>query len=197
MVLQSAQSQLPREIKTQAPALGHIIIEDVQPAVDHGRYPAKRIVGEPCEIEADIFRDGHQIIRAALKYRRKNDESFAEAPMVLLDNDRWRGEFIPSENARYVFTVEAWTDLFASWLVDFRKKVAAGRNVTSDLLEGVGLIEKMTRAGAKSDREILARGLEQLRASRNGFASALKIVEEPRLIEAAERARRALWPRAP
>jgi len=186
-MLQSAQSKLPGEREMQPPRLGHIIIEGVEPAIDGGRYPAKRIVGEPCLVEADIFRDGHQIIRAALKYRRKCDESFAESPMIPLDNDRWRGEFVPIENTRYVYTIEAWTDLFASWLFDFRKKVVAGRDVRSDLLEGVAMIEKMARHATASDGEILARCLGQLRASQNGFASALKIVEEPRLIEAAGR----------
>ncbi len=188
MVLQSAQSKLPGGDKTQQSALGHIIIEAMEPVIDSGRYPVKRIVGEPCVVEADIFRDGHQIIRAAVKYRRKSDESFAEAPMLVVDNDRWRGEFIPNENTRYVYTVEAWTDLFASWLSDFRKKVVAGRDVGSDLLEGVALVEKMARRAAAPDREILARCLEQLRVSRDGFASVLKIVEEPRVIEAAGRA---------
>src|SRR5579872_4171831 len=188
MVLQSAQAKLPGEVKLQTPVLGHIIIEAVEPAVDGGRYPAKRIVGEPCTVEADIFRDGHQIIRAALKYRRKNDESFSESPMLLFDNDRWRGEFVPSENTRYVYTIEAWTDQFASWLSDFRKKVLAGRDVRSDLLEGTALIESMVRRATASDRDVLGRSLEQLRASQNGFATALKIVEEPRVVEAAERA---------
>ncbi len=186
-MLQSAQSKLPGELETQRPSLGHIIIEAVEPAVDGGRYPAKRIAGEPCVVEADIFREGHQIIRAALKYRRKRDESFAESPMQPLDNDRWRGEFVPGENTRYLYTIEAWTDLFASWLGDFRKKVVAGRDVRSDLLEGIALIEKMMRRASSADRDILARCLGQLRASQNGFATALKIVEEPRLIEAAAR----------
>ena len=188
MVLQSAHSKLPGELETQRPTLGHIIIEAVEPAVDGGRYPAKRIVGEPCVVAADIFRDGHQVIRAALKYRRKNDESFTESPMMPLDDDRWRGEFVPHENTRYVFTIEAWTDLFASWLSDFRKRVVAGRDLRSDLLEGVTLIEEMLGRASASDREILARGLEQLGAPQNGFPSALKIIEEPRFIEAAERA---------
>ncbi|HXN87469.1 MAG TPA: alpha-1,4-glucan--maltose-1-phosphate maltosyltransferase [Candidatus Binataceae bacterium] len=187
MVLQSAQFKPAGAGKTQDTLLGHIIVEAVEPCVDRGRYPAKRIVGEPCVVEADIFRDGHQIIRAAVKYRRKSDESFAEAPMRPIDNDRWGGEFIPSENTRYVFTIEAWTDQFASWLADFRKKVIAGRDVHSDLLEGIAFIEKMSRRASASDREVLARGLEQLRSSQNGFATALKIIEEPALVEVAER----------
>jgi starch synthase (maltosyl-transferring) len=187
MVLQSAQSKLPGELNPQRPVFGHIIIEGVEPAIDGGRYPAKRIVGEPCAVEADIFRDGHQIIRAALKYRRKSEESFAESPMLPLDNDRWRGEFIPRENTRYVYTVEAWTDLFASWLSDFRKKVTAGRDVGSDLLEGIALLEKMAHRATAADRDILGRCLAQLRASHNGFATALKIIDQPGLIETAER----------
>ena len=63
--------------------------------------------------------------------------------MAPLDNDRWRGEFIPTDNTRYVFTIEAWTDLFASWLADFTKKVNAARPVASDILEGIALVEKM------------------------------------------------------
>src|SRR6204780_4382157 len=84
--------------------LSHIVIENVTPSVDGGRYPAKRIVGEPCVVEADIFRDGHQVLRAAVKWRRKQDEAFGEAPLLLVDNDRWRGEFLPTDNARYLFT---------------------------------------------------------------------------------------------
>jgi len=122
------------------------------PSVDGGRYPAKRIAGESCVVEADIFRDGHQILRAAVKWRRKQDEVFDEAPMAVFDNDRWRGEFIPTDNARYVFTIEAWTDLFASWLADFTKKVNAARPVASDVLEGIALVEKMRSRADRADR---------------------------------------------
>src|SRR3981189_3744043 len=87
--------------------LSHIMIEEVTPSVDGGRYPAKRIAGEPCVVEADIFRDGHQVLRAAVKWRRKQDEAFAESPMLAVENDRWRGEFVPADNSRYVFTIEA------------------------------------------------------------------------------------------
>src|SRR5437879_10742722 len=107
------------------------IVEAISPSVDCGRFPVKRIVGDDCVVEADIFRDGHQVIRAAVKWRRKQDEVFDEAPMLPLDNDRWRGEFRPTDNTRYVFTIEAWTDLFASWLADFTKKVNAERPIAS------------------------------------------------------------------
>src|SRR5260370_2558814 len=102
----SSHAQTDAQLVFPEGRLSHIIIEDVTPSVDCGRYPAKRIVGEPCVVEADIFRDGHQILRAAVKWRRKQDEVFDEAPMLAVDNDRWRGEFSPTDNTRYVFTID-------------------------------------------------------------------------------------------
>src|SRR6516225_3470516 len=93
-----------------APAtrLARHIIEAVSPSVDDGRFPAKRVVGDDCVVEADIFRDGHEVIRAAVKWRRKADAIFDEAPMMPVGNDRWRGQFPLRENTRYLFTIEAW-----------------------------------------------------------------------------------------
>ena len=120
------------------------IIEAVSPSVDCGRFPVKRVVGDDCVVEADIFRDGHEVIRAAVKWQCKQDAVFDEAPMLPIGNDRWRGQFPLQENTRYVFTIEAWTDPYASWVQDFIKKAAAGRDVTSDLLEGIRLLEVLS-----------------------------------------------------
>src|ERR1700723_2335030 len=144
------------QTRTDSPAisserrLNHIIIEDVTPSVDGGRYPAKRIAGESCVVEADIFRDGHQVLRAAVKWRRQQDGVFDEAPMASLDNDRWRGEFVPTDNARYVFTIEAWTDLFATWLADFTKKVKAGGPGGARIFGGVALVGKKFLKGGRA-----------------------------------------------
>ena len=62
---------------------------------------------------------------------------FVEAPLSLLDNDRFRGEFPLADNALYEFVVAAWTDRFTTWREGFAKKVAAGRDVALDLREGV------------------------------------------------------------
>jgi starch synthase (maltosyl-transferring) len=182
----SYQTRTDSQIVSPERRLNHIIIEDVTPSVDGGRYPAKRIAGESCVVEADIFRDGHQMLRAAVKWRRKQDEVFDEAPMAALDNDRWRGEFCPTENARYVFTIEAWTDLFATWLADFTKKVKAARPVASDVLEGIALVEKMSVRADRADRELFERTLTLLRKTNDG-ATALAVVSETSISVAAER----------
>src|SRR5271163_396331 len=166
--------------------LSHIVIEALTPLVDCGRYPAKCIAGVPCVVEADIFRDGHQLLRAAVKWRRKDAELFDEAPMTVLDNDRWRGEFVPADNARYVFTIEAWTDLFASWLADFAKKVNAGKDAASDLVEGIDLLDAICRRAQGDDLELLSACLQSLRQT-SGLAAALAVVSRAEIAQAAAR----------
>ena len=166
--------------------VGHLIIEDVTPSIDGGRYPVKRVVGEPCVVEADIFREGHQLLRASVRWRRKEDESFFEAPMESIGNDRWRGQFIPNENTRYVYAVEAWTDVFGSWLADFVKKAQAGRDIRSDLLEGIDYLGSIMRHANGADRELVESALGGLK--QNGHVDrALDILSDERLAEVALR----------
>ena len=54
-----------------AAAGGAFHIEDVYPLIDGGRFPVKRIVGERVEVWADIYRDGHDVVSAALVWRRE------------------------------------------------------------------------------------------------------------------------------
>src|SRR5258706_11007812 len=110
-----------------------VVIEDVSPQVDGGRFPAKRTVGEKVAVEADIFADGHDAIAAALRYRHQSAEAWTEVPMILRGNDRWHGEFPVSELGVYKFTVEGWIDRFGTWSKQFAKRVGAGQDVTQEL----------------------------------------------------------------
>ncbi|MBF6569968.1 MAG: alpha-1,4-glucan--maltose-1-phosphate maltosyltransferase [Candidatus Binataceae bacterium] len=165
----------------------HHVIENVTPAVDGGRYPAKRIAGEPCIVEADIYRDGHPVVRAAVRWRRRNERSFNENPMTPLGNDRWRGEFPLAKNTRYVFTIIAWTDSYASWLGDFRKWVEAGRSdVASELLEGIALLKAIQKRATSGDKAAIGDSLSRLSQDTDGPA-ALAIFADSNLNEIASR----------
>jgi starch synthase (maltosyl-transferring) len=91
-----------------------VIIENVYPELDCGRYPVKREVGDRLEIWADLFKDGHEGLAAVLKYREKGAPEWGEMPMRLYENDRWTGVFTLAKNARYEYTIEAWTDEFGT-----------------------------------------------------------------------------------
>ena len=116
-----------------------IYIEDVYPLVDGGRFPVKRTIGEEVEVWADIFRDGQVVLAAELLWRREGEKWF-RVPMALHDNDRWRGSFTPHKSGRYVYAIEAWTDVFATWRRDFLAKRAAGMDIRLEIEEGRNLL---------------------------------------------------------
>ena len=103
------------------------VIEDVYPALDGGLFPIKRIAGEPVEVWADVFRDGHEVSATSLLWSRAGEAKWRREPMRHAENDRWVGSFVPTEPGRYVFAVEAWTDHFATWRRDFLLKQAVGQ----------------------------------------------------------------------
>ena len=46
-----------------------IQIQAVRPQIDCGRYPVKRTVGDSVAVSARIFRDGHDVLGAAVRYK--------------------------------------------------------------------------------------------------------------------------------
>ena len=143
--------------KTKPP---RIQIEDVWPQIDCGRYPVKRSVGEDVEVWATIFRDGHDVLGAAVLYRGPGEEEWREAPMRRdVEPDRWTGTFTVGTCGRWEFTVQAWVDRFESWRDELRRKVEAGQaDLTSELQEGAALLARPELdvqtglAGTESDR---------------------------------------------
>jgi starch synthase (maltosyl-transferring) len=132
---------------------GHrICIEGIYPLVDGGRFPVKRIVNEPVEVWADIFRDGHAVLAAELLWRLEAADRWTRVPMRLDSNDRWTASFTPEKVGRYVYAIETWTDVFATWRRDFLAKREAGLDVNAERGEGRRLLlrfrtPKRLRAG--------------------------------------------------
>jgi starch synthase (maltosyl-transferring) len=134
---------------TDPPA--RVVIEGVSPEIDAGAFPAKATVGFPVEVEADVFVDGHDRLAAVMRWRKVGDCAWTELAMDELVNDRWRAEFLPQELGLYEFTLEAWVDAFASWRHGLEKKVAAGLDVSSELLEGAELVRAAAERACGSD----------------------------------------------
>jgi starch synthase (maltosyl-transferring) len=118
-----------------------IRIEDVWPSLDCGRYPVKRTVGETVEVWADVIRDGHEQLGAAVRVRAPGKRRWTEVPMQHVGNDRWTATFEITELGRWTFTVTAWVDRYASWRYEIRRKVAGGQvDLASELAEGSALL---------------------------------------------------------
>jgi starch synthase (maltosyl-transferring) len=116
-----------------------IAIHDVRPLIDCGRYAPKRCVGDTVEVSATIFRDGHDILEAAIRYRPAKGR-WREALMHHVGNDRWIGHFPVDRCGRWEYTIQAWTDRLASWRDEVRRKVAGGQaDLDGELSEGAAL----------------------------------------------------------
>ncbi len=117
--------------------LPRIQIQDVSPQVDCGRYAVKATLGDRVDVSATIFRDGHDVLRAVVRYRRAATRRWSEAPLEPMGNDRWRGSFTPDTLGRFELRVQAWVDPYATWLGEVDRKVAAGQSdLSGELSEG-------------------------------------------------------------
>src|SRR5215471_2945249 len=158
------------EASTGGLAAKRFVIEDIYPTVDGGRFPVKRIAGETIDVWADIFRDGHEVIAAALRWRAKGARSSQRVAMQLHGNDRWTASFTPPRPGLYVYVIEAWTDQFATWRRDFLLKREAGQAGTLEALEGAALLTAPTPSNPELEQVIARRRDEFVRT---GDADAL------------------------
>jgi len=137
-------------------------IAGVWPELAAGRSPVKRVVGDTFEVSADILREGHEALAAVLKYRTVKDTTWREVPMQYVDNDRWVGRFPLEENTRYLYTLEAYPDAYRSWAVDLEKRLAAGMEVASELLEGAALLRPALARAVGADKKRIEERLAEL-----------------------------------
>ncbi|WPP50882.1 alpha-1,4-glucan--maltose-1-phosphate maltosyltransferase [Catalinimonas niigatensis] len=120
-----------------------VIIEHLSPQVENGQFPAKRSLGEDVEVQADIFADGHDIVKGVLLYKHSNDKNMQKIPMQYIVNDRWKATFTPETTGFYEYTVLAFVDHFASWQYGLRKKYEAQQDIKVELLIGAEMLEKV------------------------------------------------------
>ncbi|MFW5745536.1 MAG: alpha-1,4-glucan--maltose-1-phosphate maltosyltransferase [Spirochaetota bacterium] len=133
-----------------------VIIEHIRPSVDDGLFPAKRVVGDRVPIRADVYSDGHDLIRAVARYRRAGDADFADVELQPLGNDAWLGHITVEEIGLYEFTVEAWVDHFDTWIDGLRRKVEVDSHTDVDLMIGAGLLKAAAaRAGGDARETIM------------------------------------------
>jgi starch synthase (maltosyl-transferring) len=108
-----------------------VIIEEIQPQVDCGRYPARRFIGDTVKISAAIFSDGHDHVSARLLYKQEGDRDWQTTPLTELNNDMWWANITVDRLGKWIYTVQAWVDHFDTWCHDLRKRLAAQPDATS------------------------------------------------------------------
>ncbi len=166
-LLQPEPEPGPDEVGTRR----SIVIERIQPELDGGRHPVKRVVGDQLLGPADLFADGHDLLGAALLLRPDDEEAWREAPMRPIDNDRWSGHIDLVRNRWHVYAIEAWRDAWGTWRHGLHKKVEASVPVPVELEEGSLLVQaamdRAEQAEAADDVRTLREALTAYRRARS------------------------------
>ncbi len=143
-----------------------VILEGITPAVDGGRFPVKRTVGDQVRVEADIFTDGHDAVSASLLAHREGSEEWTEIPMRPLVNDRWTAAFRVAELGRYGFKVQGWVDHFETWQRDLMKRITAESDTAVDYLIGADLVAEAAGRATGDDAAWLRERAKVLRTAK-------------------------------
>jgi len=124
---------------------GRVEVDDVQPVVSCGTYPAKAVVGEIVPVSATVWREGHEAVSATLVVRYlghhypqvaephrvkafqapEKPESVPEAPdrvkplMLPMTEGQepyvFHGQFTPDRVGLWTFRVDGWGDPIHTW----------------------------------------------------------------------------------
>ncbi|OBI46191.1 alpha-1,4-glucan--maltose-1-phosphate maltosyltransferase [Mycobacterium kyorinense] len=137
---------------------GRVEIDDVQPVVSCGAYPAKAVVGEVVPVSASVWREGHEAVAATLVVRylgprypqasetrrikavQADVKNGAEAPprvkpllvpMTMGEEPYvFHGQFSPDSVGLWTFRVDGWGDPIHSWRHSIIAKLDAGQGET-------------------------------------------------------------------
>jgi starch synthase (maltosyl-transferring) len=151
---------VPARAKANPPS--RIRIEHPAPTIDCGRWPVKRTVGDTVHVSADIFRDGHEVLRAVVRWRAPGETTWRESPLTAVDAHhdgvRWEGAFTVEAPGRTQWTIQAWVDLFEGWRDELARKVEFGQpDLSGELSEGAVLLRAAAeRADGEPSRTLAA-----------------------------------------
>ncbi len=140
-----------------------VVIENVEPQINCGLFPIKRIVDDLVSVQADVFGDGHDHVRARLLWKQDGDSDWRAVEMLPLGNDHWRGEFPVTHAGRYRYTLVGEIDHFETWQSDLKKRVEAQQDLAVPFATGALLLEQVRPRATKADSAKLAAWAKKLR----------------------------------
>jgi starch synthase (maltosyl-transferring) len=140
------------------------VVDALLPEVDGGRFPAKRIAGEPVDIEAHCFTDGHDQLGVILRWQASDETEVYEVEMTAQVNDVWTGQFTPPVPGRYRYTVSAWVDHFESWRRELERRTDVA-DIRIALQVGADLIDAAAARAAADDAANLSNWAALLRTT--------------------------------
>ncbi|TLV02578.1 alpha-1,4-glucan--maltose-1-phosphate maltosyltransferase [Dyadobacter luticola] len=119
-----------------------VVISNVAPQVEEGRFQAKRAIGESVVFSADIFGDGHDSLAASVIFKHESDQFWGDVPLQYVINDRWQTTWTPEKPGIYEYRFTGWIDHFTTWKKGLLKKFQAGQDISVEILIGAEILEE-------------------------------------------------------
>ncbi len=126
-----------------------VVVTQLSPEVEGGRFPAKAVAGDPVVVRARVFADGHDVVRAQVEWQDAAGVA-TQLPLQPSGND-WFSAPVPSGPvglARY--RVRGFVDELATWHASARKKLDAGVLTPVDGLQGAECLDRAQARGSAS-----------------------------------------------
>lgn len=178
MVQMTSQPKTQPALPVQPDPPPGIMILDIWPQVDCGRYPIKRESGDTIEVWADIFRDGYDKIAAFLEYRRIGESVIDRVDMIHIDNDRWKGLFRADGPGRYEYRVVGLPDYLATKRDEIIKKADADIDVELEIRENDLLLDQVSRVHPQSAHTVASiRNSLNMRTDQGGKVAVIAAIE--------------------
>ena len=135
--------------------IGRIPIVDVSPRLQESGWAPKAFAGEVVPFEATSFREGHDALGVALHLKTPDGVSTRYAMTEKSPGtDRWITWAQVTHAGLHTFTIEAYSDDFATWLHNAEVKIPLGLDVELTLTLGSQLF---ARAGTEASRTAASR----------------------------------------
>ena len=167
--------------------VGRIPVLDVTPVVEHGRYPAKSVVGESFPVSAVVFREGHDQLGADVVLT--GPDGVRRPPVRMTPHatipDRYEAWVTPDAGGAWSFEVMAWSDPLATWQHDAALKIPAGVDADLMFLEAKLLLEKVVASldprdpSAADAAQVLQGAIDAATDAKRPAAARLAVLEAP------------------
>ncbi|MDX1627185.1 MAG: alpha-1,4-glucan--maltose-1-phosphate maltosyltransferase [Fulvivirga sp.] len=131
------------------------VIENVSPQINKGEFYCKRVVGQAVMVEADIYADGHDVIRAEIAFKHEKEKSWQQIDMAHEVNDRWLGVFVVAKQGLYEFKVHSWVDYALSWQHNIERKIQDGQQVEVELKDGIEYLKSVRKKATTKEKTYL------------------------------------------
>ncbi|MGB9373181.1 MAG: alpha-1,4-glucan--maltose-1-phosphate maltosyltransferase [Jiangellales bacterium] len=171
---------------------GRIPVLDVSPVVDCAAYPATSVVGEPFEVSAVVFREGHDAVRATAVLTGPDGTERSRVAMRpgAPGSDRWHATVAADGEGEWSLTVEGWADPWGTWRHTAEIKMPAGMDVDLVVAEGVAVLTtalSQVPEAATGDRAALTQAIDGLRDSGRADEVRLGAAVRAEVLEVLER----------